>query len=33
MQTNKERLLAALQEPLEKTVAHYKTSARGLIDK
>lgn len=32
MQTNKERLLAALQEPLEKTVAHYKTSARGLIE-
>jgi len=32
MQTNKERLLAALQEPLEKTFAHYKTSARGLIE-
>ena len=32
MQTNKERLIAALQEPLEKTFTHYKTSARGLIE-
>ncbi|MGS4844103.1 magnesium-translocating P-type ATPase [Streptococcus sp. W151] len=32
MQTNKERLIAALQEPLEKTLAYYKTSARGLVD-
>ena len=32
MQTNKERLIAALQEPLEKTFAYYKTSARGLVD-
>lgn len=32
MQTNKERLHAALQEPLEKTVAQYKTSAHGLIE-
>ena len=32
MQTNKERLIAALQEPLEKTFADYKTSARGLVD-
>ena len=32
MQTNKERLIAALQEPLESTFANYKTSALGLVD-
>lgn len=32
MQTNKERLIAALQEPLESTFATYKTSALGLVD-
>ena len=32
MQTNKERLIAALQEPLETTFATYKTSALGLVD-
>ena len=32
MQTNKERLIAALQEPLESTFATYKTSAHGLVD-
>ena len=32
MQTNKERLIAALQEPLESTFADYKTSALGLVD-
>ena len=32
MQTNKERLIAALQEPLERTFADYKTSALGLVD-
>lgn len=32
MQTNKERLIAALQEPLEITFATYKTSALGLVD-
>ena len=32
MQTNKERLIAALQEPLERTFATYKTSALGLVD-
>ena len=32
MQTNKERLIAALQEPLESTFANYKTSAHGLVD-
>ncbi len=29
---NKERLIAALQEPLESTFATYKTSALGLVD-
>ena len=32
MQTNKERLIAALQEPLESTFANYKTSVLGLVD-
>ena len=32
MQTNKERLINALQEPLESTFANYKTSAHGLVD-
>ena len=32
MQTNKERLINALQEPLESTFANYKTSALGLVD-
>ena len=32
MQTNKEKLIAALQEPLESTFATYKTSALGLVD-
>ena len=32
MQTNKERLINALQEPLESTFATYKTSALGLVD-
>lgn len=32
MQTNKERLIAALQEPLESTFANYQTSALGLVD-
>ena len=32
MQTNKERLIAALQEPLESTFATYKTSVLGLVD-
>ena len=32
MQTNKERLIAALQEPLESTFVNYKTSALGLVD-
>lgn len=32
MQTNKERLIAALQEPLESTFANYKTSSLGLVD-
>ena len=32
MQTNKERLIAALQEPLETTFATYRTSALGLVD-
>ena len=32
MQTNKERLIAALQAPLESTFATYKTSALGLVD-
>ena len=32
MQTNKERLITALQEPLETTFATYKTSALGLVD-
>ena len=32
MQTNKERLIVALQEPLESTFATYKTSALGLVD-
>ena len=32
MQTNKERLIAALQAPLESTFANYKTSALGLVD-
>ena len=32
MQTNKERLIAALQEPLETTFATYKTSDLGLVD-
>ena len=32
MQTNKERLIDALQEPLESTFATYKTSALGLVD-
>ena len=32
MQTNKERLIVALQEPLESTFANYKTSALGLVD-
>ena len=32
MSTNKERLIAALQEPLESTFANYKTSAHGLVD-
>ena len=32
MQTNKERLIPALQEPLESTFANYKTSALGLVD-
>ena len=32
MQTNKERLIAALQEPLESTFATYKTSTLGLVD-
>ncbi len=32
MQTNKERLINALQEPLESTFATYKTSAHGLVD-
>ena len=32
MQTNKERLIATLQEPLESTFATYKTSALGLVD-
>ena len=32
MQTNKERFITALQEPLETTFATYKTSALGLID-
>ncbi|MBF1717426.1 MAG: magnesium-translocating P-type ATPase [Streptococcus parasanguinis] len=32
MQTNKERLIAALQEPLESTFATYQTSALGLVD-
>lgn len=32
MQTNKERLINALQEPLESTFAKYKTSALGLLD-
>lgn len=32
MQTNKERFITALQEPLETTFATYKTSALGLVD-
>ena len=32
MQTNKERFITALQEPLESTFATYKTSALGLVD-
>lgn len=32
MQTNKERLINALQEPLESTFANYQTSALGLVD-
>lgn len=32
MQTNKERLITALQEPLETTFATYKTSVLGLVD-
>ena len=32
MQTNKERLINALQEPLESTFDNYKTSAHGLVD-
>ena len=32
MQTNKERSITALQEPLETTFATYKTSALGLVD-
>lgn len=32
MQTNKERFITALQEPLETTFATYKTSALGLDD-
>ena len=32
MQTNKERFIAALQEPLETTFATYKTSDLGLVD-
>lgn len=32
MQTNKERFITALQEPLETTFATYKTSDLGLVD-
>ncbi len=32
MQTNKERFITALQEPLETTFATYKTSALGLVN-
>ena len=32
MQTNKERFITALQEPLETTFATYKTSVLGLVD-
>ena len=32
MQTNKERLINALQKPLESTFANYQTSALGLVD-
>ena len=32
MQTNKERFITALQEPLETAFATYKTSALGLVD-